>query len=68
LNIRARKLAGALALIALVVIYSLIAMVIGSSILVEANGWQKFLVYAISGLGWVFPAMPLIRWMQRPEK
>jgi len=23
--------------------------------------------YAVTGLGWVLPAMPLIRWMSRPD-
>jgi hypothetical protein len=23
--------------------------------------------YVVAGLGWVLPAMPLIRWMSRPD-
>ena len=31
------------------------------------SGWQM-LFYVVTGLGWVLPAMPLIRWMSRPDK
>jgi len=27
-----------------------------------------FLFYAVAGLGWVLPAMPLVSWMQRLDK
>jgi hypothetical protein len=34
---------------------------------VKANGAIEVIYYAVAGLGWVLPAMPLIRWMSRPD-
>jgi hypothetical protein len=28
--------------------------------------WQD-LYYAVAGLAWILPLMPLIRWMERPD-
>jgi hypothetical protein len=30
---------------------------------VKANGLLETIYYVLAGLGWVLPAMPLIRWM-----
>ncbi len=32
----------------------------------DSRGWQ-FLFYIVAGLGWVLPAMPLIKWMSRKD-
>jgi hypothetical protein len=61
--VRIRKLVGAFALIALVVTWSLLAMAVAQFPVVKANGFLETLYYVIAGLGWVLPAMPLIRWM-----
>jgi hypothetical protein len=66
--IRIRKLCGAVALIALVVIWSLLAMAVAQFPVVKANGVLETLYYVIAGLGWVLPAMPLIRWMSGGER
>jgi hypothetical protein len=66
--IRIRKLIGAVALIALVVIWSLLAMAVAQFPVVKANGVLETLYYVAAGLGWVLPAMPLIRWMLRGER
>ena len=29
--------------------------------------WQ-WLFYAVVGMGWIVPLMPLIRWMERPDE
>jgi hypothetical protein len=65
--IRIRKLIGAVALIVLVVSWSLIAMALAQLPVIKANGVVESLYYALAGLGWVLPAMPLIRWMSRPD-
>jgi hypothetical protein len=52
-------------LIVLVVTWALLAMALAQSPLIKANGVIEVLYYAIAGLGWVLPAMPLIRWMSR---
>jgi hypothetical protein len=35
---------------------------------VKANGFLETIYYVLAGLGWVLPAMPLIRWMSRGER
>jgi hypothetical protein len=65
--IRLRKLIGALALIVLVVSWALIAMAIAQFPVIKAYGLVETLYYVVAGLGWVLPAMPLVRWMSRPD-
>jgi uncharacterized protein DUF2842 len=67
MSIRIRKLIGTMALLALVTVWALLAMALAQTILPTAGGTIAFLYYAVAGLGWVLPAMPLIRWMQRPD-
>jgi len=66
--IRTRKLFGAVALIALVVIWALLAMAVAQFPAVKAYGLLEAIYYVVAGLGWVLPAMPLIRWMSRGER
>ena len=64
--IRQRKLIGAVALIVLVLTWALLAMAFAQSPAIKANGFVEVIYYVVAGLGWVLPAMPLVRWMQRP--
>ncbi len=64
--IRLRKLIGAVALIVLVMAWALVAMALAQSPAIKANGFVEVVYYVVAGLGWVLPAMPLVRWMQRP--
>ena len=67
MTIRQRKLIGAVLLLLLVVVWSLVAMAIAQAPALKQNrGWQ-FAFYIVAGLGWVLPAMPLISWMSRPR-
>jgi len=68
MRIRTRKLIGAVALLALVTAWALIAMALAQVALAEANPLVAALYYAIAGLGWVLPAMPLVSWMSRPDR
>ena len=64
---RLRKLLGAFAMIAFVIVYALLAMALAESRpLQEAPGFVRSLAYAVLGLAWVLPLMPLIRWMEGP--
>jgi hypothetical protein len=65
--IRLRKLLGAIALIALVLIWALVAMALAQMPAIKANGVIEAIYYLVAGLGWVLPAMPLVRWMSRPD-
>jgi hypothetical protein len=65
--IRLRKFIGAIVLIALVVCWSLIAMALAQLPVIKANKLVELLYFVVAGLGWVLPAMPLIRWMSQPD-
>ena len=61
-----RKLVGAAAMLAFVVVYALVAMALADSRPVNATpGIVRSLVYIVLGLAWVLPMMPLILWMER---
>lgn len=65
--IRLRKLIGAIALIVLVLAWALVAMALAQMPAIRANGVVEVIYYVVAGLGWVLPAMPLVRWMSRPD-
>jgi hypothetical protein len=65
--IRLRKLVGAILLIVLMVTWALVAMTLAQSAVVKSNGLIEVIYYIVAGLGWVLPAMPLIRWMSQPD-
>jgi ABC-type Na+ efflux pump permease subunit len=64
---RTRKLIGTAAILAFVVIYSLVAMALAESRILAAPKAVQTVAYMILGLAWILPLMPLIRWMQRPD-
>ena len=66
MNPRLRKLIGAVALLALVIVWALMTMALAQSALTDINGFVAAAFYVVAGLGWVLPAMPLIAWMSRP--
>ena len=67
MSIRTRKLIGAVALLALVIVWGLLAMALAQSVLTNINSWVATIYYIVAGLGWVLPAMPLISWMIKPD-
>jgi hypothetical protein len=66
--VRIRKLIGAVALLLLVTVWALLAMALAQSVLLSTSGALATLYYVVAGLGWVLPAMPLIKWMSRPDR
>jgi hypothetical protein len=66
--IRIRKLIGTVLLFVLAIVWTLLAMALAQSALTDVSYWTALLYYVIAGLGWVLPAMPLIRWMVKPDK
>ena len=64
---RLRKLIGAVALLALVFVWALVAMALAQTVLTSVTGWAAAIYYVFAGLGWVLPAMPLVKWMSRPD-
>ena len=67
MKIRTRKLIGAFALLTLVVVWSLLAMALAQSVLTDINGFVAVIYYVVAGLGWVLPAMLLVKWMSKPD-
>jgi hypothetical protein len=68
MSVRIRKLVGTFALIALVLIWALLAMVVAQFPVIKASSLGETIYYVVAGLGWVLPAMPLIKWMMgRPS-
>ncbi|HEX3858449.1 MAG TPA: DUF2842 domain-containing protein [Pseudolabrys sp.] len=67
MKIRTRKLIGAVALLLLVAAWALLAMALAQSVLTDINGFVAAIFYVVAGLGWVLPAMPLVRWMAKPD-
>ena len=68
MHIRTRKFLGTFALLALVAVWALLAMAFAQFALTSANGFVVALFYAVAGLGWGLPAMPVVSWMQRADR
>jgi hypothetical protein len=64
--IRLRKFIGAIALFALVIVWALLAMALAQFPTIRDNTVLSIAYYVVAGLGWVLPAMPLVRWMVAP--
>jgi hypothetical protein len=65
---RLRKFLGAIMFMALVPLWAFVAMIIAQGpVRSAATGWQM-LYYVVAGMGWIFPAIVLIRWMERPDR
>lgn len=65
---RVRKLIGAVALLAFLAVYATGAMLVAQSEpLARAPAWAQGIFFAVAGLSWILPLLPLIRWMERPD-
>ncbi|MGA8611651.1 MAG: DUF2842 domain-containing protein [Xanthobacteraceae bacterium] len=65
--IRLRKFIGAVALFVLVIVWALVAMALAQTPAIRDNTLVSIAYYVIAGMGWVLPAMPLVRWMSAPR-
>lgn len=68
MNRRTRKFIGAITILIYVSVYALAAMAIAQGRLQEANKFWQGVYYLVAGMGWILPLLPLIRWMERPDK
>ncbi len=66
MSVRLRKLVGSVLLVALVVVYALLATIVAVAQLAESSPLTHFAFFLLSGLLWILPAMGIIRWMLRP--
>jgi hypothetical protein len=64
---RTRKLVGTLAMLTFILVYAPLAMAVAESRIRDAPRVVQALAFAVLGLVWVVPLLPLIRWMQRPD-
>jgi hypothetical protein len=65
---RRRALIGAFLMIAFVGVYALVAMTLAQAPAIQrAPTLIQTPIYAVLGLAWVLPLLPLIRWMERPD-
>ena len=64
---RTRKFIGTIIIILFVCVYALVAMALAQGRLQDADKLWQYLYYAVVGMAWVLPVMPVIRWMERPD-
>jgi hypothetical protein len=67
MTIRTRKFFGTIALLVLVVVWSLMGMAVAQMPWLANSGLAQAVFYVVAGIGWVLPAMPIISWMARPD-
>jgi hypothetical protein len=65
---RTRKLIGTVVMIALVCVWALLAMAFAQVLAVSSSRVLEFAYYALAGIGWIIPAMPLISWMSKERE
>lgn len=66
--VRLKKLIGSILIVALAMLYALVATTIASAKLADASGWVHLVYFLLTGVFWVVPAIFLINWMMRPPK
>lgn len=66
--IRLKKLIGTIMLVALVIVYAIVATVVAVAQLAESGPLVHFTFFLFSGLLWVLPAMGIIKWMMLPPR
>ena len=67
MSMRIRKLIGTFALFVLVIVWALVAMAIAQFPPIFQNPWIAGIYYFVAGIGWILPAMPLLKWMMKPR-
>jgi membrane protein implicated in regulation of membrane protease activity len=65
---RMRKFLGAIAMLAFVSLYAVLAMLVAQTDGIRNLNWAlQAVFFLVVGLAWILPLMPLIRWMERPD-
>ncbi len=65
---RLRKLVGTVVLVVFISFYALTAMTVAAARLPGTSGWTQLAYFFVAGLLWVVPSLPLVSWMQRPDR
>lgn len=66
MNIRKRKLIGAISLIVLLIVYSLAAMRFAVAYILDQHAVVHAIYFILAGVAWMPPAVMLVKWMQKP--
>jgi len=67
MTIRVRKFFGAIFLIVLAAVWSLMGMAVAQMPWLADSGFYQAIFYVVAGFGWVLPAMPIVSWMSRRD-
>ena len=67
MNQRSRKLIGAFLLVGSIILWSILATWIYLMLPTGLPGLVLIGFFIIAGMGWMLPAMPLIKWMAKPD-
>ena len=65
---RVRTLVGTIGILVFVGVYALVAMALAESRIVDAPKLVQTVAYVLLGVVWIFPLMPVIRWMEGVPK
>jgi len=65
LNVRTKKLIGAIVTIVWLPVYALLAMAVGIRVLPHANAVVEFFYYGAAGMAWIVPIGLMLPWMSR---
>lgn len=68
MTIRTRKLIGTVATVFYLIVYCLLAMVLGNAVVTNAGGLGQAMFFIAAGFAWLPIAMALVRWMQRSDE
>lgn len=66
--IRVKKLIGTMLLIALVLVYALVATIVAVAQLSESGPLVHLAFFLFTGMLWVLPAMGIIKWLMVPPR
>ena len=65
---RLRMLISTVLMLIRVIVWALSAMALAQGRITVLPGFWQFLAYLFLGIGWIFPAAWLIRWMQKYDR
>ena len=63
---RTRKLIGAIILLGLLVFWLFLGLALAP--VAFGSSYRRLAFYVVAGLGWLVIAMPLVKWMGRPDR
>ena len=62
---RLKKLIGSFLILAIAIIYALVATTIAAAQLGDSSSWVHLAYFALTGILWIVPAMFIIKWMSK---